>query len=60
MSVSNPQAIAKRAKLSGAFSMVPPSRVEVPRIASTALAASKSAVYAMPPPITKYDSGIPV
>ena len=58
--MSSQQPTTKRIKLAGAFSMVPTPRVEVPPIASTAVTASKTTVYTMPPAIAKYDSGIPV
>ena len=58
--MSSQQPTTKRIKLAGAFSTVPTPRVEVPPIASTAVTASKTAVYTMPPAIAKYDSGIPV
>ena len=51
------QPTTKRIKLAGAFSTVPTPRVEV---ASTAVTASKTAVYTMPPAVAKYESGIPV
>ena len=58
--MSSQQPTTKRIKLAGAFSTVPTPRVEVPPIASTAVTATKTAVYTMPPAIAKYDSGIPV
>ena len=58
--MSSQQLTTKRIKLAGAFSTVPAPRVEVPSIASTAVTATKTAVYTMPPAIAKYDSGIPV
>ena len=57
---SQPPQTTKRVKLAGAFSTVPTPNVEVPPIASTAVTASRTAVYTMPPPISKYDSGTPV
>jgi len=57
---SQPPQTTKRVKLAGAFSAVPTPNVEVPPIASTAVTASRTAVYTMPPPISKYDPGTPV
>ena len=49
---------AKRQKLSFAFSKVPVPNVEIPPDKS--VVATNTAVYVLPPPLTKYGSGTPV
>jgi uncharacterized metal-binding protein len=51
---------SKRPKLSGAFSQVPVPRVETPHNITHAATATKTAVYMLPPTITKFNSGVPV